>query len=210
MVIGKDFIWIHMRKTGGDSVRYMFDIISRMVFYADPFISWEKHDTIEEKLKKFKKRGFPIEFLGEKQKRILNLRRLPAWLLSNAHQRKMEAKTPLDIDILRQGILPGKKDFPEAYPDKILTHFMCNRIDYWLRTEYLAEDFIKIMSNFVIINEPEQNLIRKIKANVTYYNKNIQDWFSNHDLEVIYKNNPLWAEKEKELYGTLLFNSWSI
>ncbi len=211
MVIGKYFAWAHFGKTGGDSVHEMFRVISEHVIYSDKINMPEKHlnfNKNEERL------GYDIT---HSRKRIMNLRRLPSWILSFANHKYRSLSVPIIKESHLRGTVLferggddflGKSDIPdfrEVKIDKMLEDFMCSRIDYWLRTEYLADDFINVMSKFVPISSFQKRKIRKIKINVNQdYNKDILANFSINELDLIYKNCPFWASIEKKVYGNIL------
>ena len=45
MVIGNNFAWAHLPKTGGDATAKLFSIFSHAVTFADPIDSNDKHTT---------------------------------------------------------------------------------------------------------------------------------------------------------------------
>jgi len=205
MVIGERFVWAHFGKTGGDSVHEMFRVISRCILYADAVDMPEKHINFH---KNEERLGYDLTY---SRKRVMNIRRLPSWILSFVHHKYHFQAVP----ILKEALLNGKvffeneddgyAGFREVGIDHMLEEFMCGRIDYWLRTEYLAEDFIRVVSRFVPMTPSEKNQIRQIRMNVNPdYNKDIMASFSVDDLLMIYKNCPLWAGIEESTYGDIL------
>lgn len=211
MVIGKKFAWAHFGKTGGDSVHRMFQVISRHVLYADPIERPEKHLTFHVNERRL---GYD---LTHSRKRIMNIRRLPSWLLSFMnHKHKFHSVPILKESYLRGAVLFERNDpdalgngaapnFMEVKIDKMLEDFMCDRIDYWIRTEYLADDFIMVMGRFMPINASQKREIRKIRINVNQdYDRDIFRNFSTDELELIYRNCPLWTRIEREAFGGTL------
>lgn len=211
MVVGERFVWGHFGKTGGDSVHEMFGVISRHVIYKDAIHMPEKHVNFyknEERL------GYDLTHL---RKRIMNIRRLPSWMLSFANHKYRSNSVPIMKEALLTGTVLFEKDgddsaengvgvgYREVKVDVMLEEFMCDRIDYWLRTEYLAEDFIRVMSEFVLISAFEREKISRIRINVSLdYNKDIAVNFSPGELELIYRHCPIWAKIEKQTYGNIL------
>lgn len=211
MVIGERFVWSHFGKTGGDSVHEMFRVISRHTIYRDAIDMPEKHLNFyknEERL------GYD---LTRSRKRIMNMRRLPSWMLSFAHHKQRSHSIPVLKEVLLRGrvlfesdievspAMEGASDFREVRVDAILEEFMCGRIDRWLRTECLADDFITVMREFVPINASEEEEIRRIRINVSpNYNRDVFASFSPEELETIYRKCPSWAGIEKEVYGDVL------
>jgi hypothetical protein len=211
MVIGERFVWAHFGKTGGDSVHEMFGVISRHVIYRDAVYMPEKHLNFHANEKRL---GYDLTHF---RKRIMTLRRLPSWMLSFAHHKYRSHAIPIVKEVLVRGRVlfervgddvagkSGDIGFREIRVDQILEEFMCGRIDHWFRTEFLAEDFITVMGEFVPISDVEKGAIRRIRLNVSpEYNKDISANFSAAELKMIYANCPLWARIEKEIYGDLL------
>jgi hypothetical protein len=76
----------------------------------------------------------------------------------------------------------------------------------WLRTEHLAEDFIRVMSEFGPISDEQRDAIRKVRINVAPngYERDIWKVFTRDEVKQLYESCPLWASIEKEVYGSLL------
>ncbi len=75
MVIGKDFVWAHLAKAAGNSTLLMFLEINNLLIYSDPIDSHSKHLSFMDKENE-------LDISMEGKKRLLNIRRLPAWILS--------------------------------------------------------------------------------------------------------------------------------
>jgi hypothetical protein len=75
MVIGERFAWVHMPKTGGDATYQMFAAVPGLIRFSDPLDSNDKHASFWER---------ESEVAGKQL--VMNIRRLPAWTLSAAHQ----------------------------------------------------------------------------------------------------------------------------
>lgn len=212
MVIGQDFVWAHMGKTGGDSVHKMFEAISkRYIVFADDVRKPDKHFS-------FTKREADMGIdLTQSRKRILNIRRLPSWALSYGYHKQHRQGVPFDKQKLLEGIVAVRKrqvalpdgslgqETDYSTIDQILKNQMCERVDYWIRTEYLAQDFITVMSHFVTITWWQRLRIKWTHRNSnSKYDKDIMSHFSKEDLKKLYAACPLWAEIEKQCYGSLL------
>lgn len=215
MIIGNNFVWGHIPKTGGTSAEKIFDIIGEntKIIHIDRRKNVLKHDNFDIKQKRLKIN------LDQKRKRILNIRRLPIWVLSFANHKSWK------IPFTRQDVLNGRvnslypldnmkvKTLEEAWrstkvynPDEFLEHFMCGRVDHWIRTEYLAQDTINVMANYTKLSKNQKDRIKKVYLNKRSYNKNIKDWFqTKKEMKQIYDKNPLWSKVELEIYGNLLY-----
>jgi hypothetical protein len=103
-------------------------------------------------------------------------------------------------------ILRGKNPFNKISIDGYLTEVMCGQVDHWLRTEHLAEDFIRVMSEFGPISDEQRDAIRKVRINVAPngYERDIWKVFTRDEVKQLYESCPLWASIEKEVYGSLL------
>jgi len=213
MVIGERFVWAHFGKTGGDSVHEMFRVISRHTIYRDALDMPEKHLN-------FHRNEERLDYdLTRSRKRIMTIRRLPSWMLSFSHHKQRSHSIPVLKETLLKGRVlfetdgqtssekEGGSGFREVRVDAILEEFMCGRIDRWLRTECLADDFITVMRDFVPISAPEEDAIRRIRINVnTGYDKDISARFSAGELEMMYSNCPVWAAIEEAAYGDILID----
>ena len=206
MVIGERFVWAHIPKTGGDSTKSMFDVISKSILYADKAIDNTKHDSF------IKKQEYVNIDLSQK-KRIANIRRLPHYILSFSQHYHKHNNQPLLIKNIKQGKIYWLEPWSSTgfklknIDESIMKYYNVENIDLWIRIEHLAEDFIKILSDFEDINENQKIEIKAIRKNTNNdYNKNITNWFNKKDLEILYQLCPVWAEIEKKQYGSLLIN----
>ena len=96
MVIGDDFVWAHLPKTGGDATLAMFRVFPDLVQFADPDDSNDKHAQFESRAQEI--RGKVL---------AMNFRRLPAWVLSRAQH------------VARRGIYPDYEPQPMGTPDEL-------------------------------------------------------------------------------------------
>ena len=100
MIIAKEFIWLHIPKTGGTHARAMFATFPQIILdqqYGPHMTSWEpnyKHDTIASRLSK-------SELSTDGKQVIANIRRLPNFIISHCRH-------VIDILLLRHNILKKK------------------------------------------------------------------------------------------------------
>ena len=132
MVIGNDFVWLHMGKTGGNSTKLMFDILTGIT-YSDSIHDPAKHLNIN--------RVDIDQSLLQNRKIICNIRMLPAWIKSFKEQIIITRKKTLTLDELCNSA------------ESHIKSYTTTNIDHWLRTEHLTDDFIKIMSMYVEIKQ---------------------------------------------------------
>ena len=195
MVIGEGFAWGHLEKTGGDATVDLFLAVPELVRFADPPSSAEKHTL------------FPSRAADIRGKVLaLNIRRLPAWLLSRA------------LHEARYGVYPDYEPLPMRSPqqmaessdgDQRLSDFTGNQelaIDRWLRTEFLADDFLAFISEFTEVPEAKQREIRELasvrRGTPLLYDHRVDQWFTPEQIRTMYEHNPVWAAVERQLYGS--------
>jgi hypothetical protein len=194
MVIGERFAWGHLPKTGGEATRSMFDLFPGLILFADPRGTAEVHMTFRERT-------------GEIEGKVLamNIRRLPAWILSREQHKARWGLAPDRV--------PTPMDSPEemaasSFPDDRLETFLEHgafRIDRWLRMERLADDFLAFISEFTDVPPDVRARVLEIgQVNAGEYDHQLRSWFTDEQVERLYSNNPTWAAVEREVYGDVL------
>src|SRR5262245_49973539 len=98
MVIGERFAWGHLPKTGGEATRAMFSHVPELVLFSDPPETLEQHTTFAERRDQV-----------EGKMLALNIRRLPAWILSREQHRA------------RWGVHPENRPMPMPSPAEMAT-----------------------------------------------------------------------------------------
>jgi len=194
VVIGERFAWGHLGRTGGDATLDLFMALPDLIRFADPVDSAAKHAP-------FTKRA--AETRGKVL--ALNIRRLPAWMLSNAHRRTRVGTYP---DFEPWQMLSPHQMAESKEADQTLLMFAHHgelKIDRWLRTEFLVDDFLAFVSEFTEISEAKRREIRALastrRGDSFSYDHDPAHWFSPGQLEAMYRNNPAWAEVERQVYG---------
>jgi hypothetical protein len=193
MVIGERFAGAHLPKTGGSATLELFLLFPELIVFADVEESNMKHTT-------FKEREHDVA--GKTL--LMNLRRLPFWVLSRAQH------------VARWGIHPEYEPIPMATPEELSeSDFPDNRlalytdngrfgIDRWMRMEHLAEDFVGFVSDLTDLTvERRTRALRLPPVNAHAYDHELGRWFTPEQVERMYERNPVWADLEKELYGVL-------
>jgi hypothetical protein len=193
MVIGKDFAWAHLPKTGGDATLSMFRVFIDLVEFADREDSNDKHANF---------RGRAQRIRGKLL--VMNIRRLPAWVLSRAQH------------VSRRGMYPDYEPIPMArandladssFPDsRLMLHTADGWFwpDHWLRVETLAADFLDFVSDLRDVSDSERKRVMALgPVNSAEYDHQLARWFTPEQVRRMYLNNPSWATLEQELYGDL-------
>lgn len=196
MVIGEEFAWAHLPKTGGDTTRELFQLFPGLVLSADPGDTNEKHLTFRSRRDRVAGKAL-----------AMNIRRLPAWALSRAQH------------VTREGLYPEYVPLPMAaaeeiaasdLPDIRLAHFTDHwriRIDAFLRLEHLRDDFLAFVRRFTDVSAEQERRVHEHPArDVADYDHALAQWFTPGQLASIYHRNPRWAALEEELYGDLLLD----
>jgi hypothetical protein len=194
MVIGATFAWGHLPKTGGDATAALFRLFPDLVQFEDPTDSDDKHALFRDR---------PKQIAGKRL--ILNFRRLPAWVLSRAHQ------------INRRGLAPEYRPMPmesphqlaeSSFPDYRLSTFTDDgrlEIDRWLRVETLADDFLAFISELREVTDAEREMVSgHAGVNELDYDHELSHWFTAEQIRRLYRNNPVWAGIERSLYAELV------
>ena len=195
MVVGEQFAWVHIPKTGGDSTHLLFREVGdgNLRFIDGP----EKHNS-------FQREG--IVGLD----RISNIRRLPSLLKSWAVHYSQHSKwNPGNDDrpFTREQLLQGLVWWLEPYTSEwklvkfdevVFDYYELDTIKHWIRTEYLLEDFSRVISGYMDVSK----LDNEIQSNEGTYIRRIQ--FSRRELKKIYRNCARWAEVERAVYGDLI------
>jgi hypothetical protein len=190
MIIGHDFAWGHLGKTGGDATSALFRLFPRLIMKADGTETQAKHATF---------RTRKAEVTGKRL--LLNLRRLDAWTVSYAQH------------MARRGLYPAYKPMPmlsahemanSTFADDALSRFLDSgrfNVDRWLRTEYLCWDFLAFVTEITEVTPHERDQVLSIvKINAADYDHDIGKWFTAEQRDQLYSNNPVWARIEREVY----------
>lgn len=203
MVVGKNFIWLHVPKCGGHAVeralwaatRWRRDIKFDQRF---PFhTGW--HDSIRERLQ-----ADPTLELGGR-KIVASFRRLPSWILSRVHYEAARAPhRHATREMICQGLYFEQNGFVGS-ADSQIERYLADDVHRWIRQEHLAEDFEMAFGDLLPIKSSAISKARKIRNKTEIdYPKRIEFHFTASDLEQLYASNPHWARLEEQLYGELL------
>jgi hypothetical protein len=193
MVIGERFAWAHLPKTGGSATLELFKLFPDLIAFADLDPGNAKHATFKQREREVAGRML-----------VMNLRRLPFWVLSRAQH------------VARWGVHPDYQPIPMASPqelsesdfpdDRIALYTDGDRfrIDRWLRMERLGEDFLEFVSELTDVTpEQREGVLRQGMVNAHDYDHELNSWFTPEQIERMYECNPVWASFEERIYGDL-------
>jgi hypothetical protein len=178
-----------MGKTGGDTTLRLFQLFPDLIEYADTDGDQAKHARFSER---------PERVVGKT--RLMNIRRLPSWVLA------------FSVHKSQRGVFPeyerGPMDSPyqmahSREPDRQLASFLeGGAISYWIRREQLKDDFLRFISRYVDVSDDQRMAVQQLApVNTAVYDRDLEHWFTAAHLELMYENNPLWAEVEQQVYS---------
>lgn len=194
MVIGKTFAWAHMPKTAGDMTLRLFHMFPQLLVHADPRNTNDKHARFRDRNPEIKGKSL-----------LLNIRRLPSWMLSYAHHKARRGLypeyTPLSMDSPYQMAYSDMADRTlHAYTDGGRY-----TIDRWLRAERIVDDFLVFAESLIEIDVEQMKRIEGTEpVNTNSYDKELDHWFTPRLVEQMYARNPTWAAIEAQVYGNLV------
>ena len=193
MVIGERFAWAHLPKTGGSATLELFRVFPELIVFADFDPGNDKHATFKQREQDVAGRML-----------VMNLRRLPFWVLSRAQH------------VARWGVHPDYQPIPMAsaqelsesdFPDDRLGLYTDGErfpIDRWLRMEQLGEDFLEFVSELTPVTPEQRAAVLSLPpVNSHEYDHELATWFTPEEIERMYERNPVWAGIEERLYGEL-------
>jgi hypothetical protein len=193
VVIGDRFAWGHLEKTGGDATLQLFELVPDVVRFADPRESHDKHRLFAER---------EAEVHGKLL--ALNIRRLPAWILSKAQHAARHGTFP---DYEPWHMASPHEMAHSTDPDERLAAFTGAgrfRVERWIRAEFLAEDFLGFVGEFTDVPEDRRRAIlelAEVHGSATEgYDHDVAHWFSAEQIETMYERNPVWGALERRLY----------
>ncbi len=197
MIIGKDFAWGHLGKTAGDATYQLFQRV------APDLVEFAHQPTERAKHQPFADASMEVLM---KETLVLNIRRLPAWVLSNAQHR---ARSGTAADPAPQPLPPSSVLAESREADRGLGQFTANgriRIDRWLRVEHLREDFLDFVAERRSITDAEARIARRLETKPPgRYDHDLRKTFTDRQIRNLYLENPAWAQAELKAYGHLPF-----
>ncbi len=199
MIYTDEWLWLHFPKCGGVStaVSLMDAYREQEGLVADdltsPDVIW--HDSIAGRSERD-----PNFSLGDR-KVLCGIRRLPNWLLSVVHY---EISNNQNLRPTRE-MFEGA-DYFEASgrlqnAENLMKIYSRPRVDYWIRTEKLFDDLNSALHG-PEITPPSKGALNERRID---YIADPFFWFTRAQMFSLYDRCPTWAQREKEVYGALLF-----
>lgn len=197
MIIGPDFIWLHVPKCGGTSVEQCL----RQALSDRPDVHF---DTIDPSKKVIWHQNIPKrikhdpDFDPSGKRVIACIRRLPGWLLSRVH---FEATRPPNHLVPTREMLMRGEFFENSgfhhKADNLIRQYNNPEVDHWIRIEHLRDDLSAALG-FDIGEVP------RVNETSLRYVKNLDFWFTKDEIAALYEQNPVWASIERKVYGNTL------
>ncbi len=209
MVISDRLAWGHIPKTGGDITHaYFSQFQTQLKLEIDNLGLPNKHDY------------FAMRNIDDSRILLLNIRRLPSLILSVVHHKiNYDGANIIDFkkDILEKTNPDNSNIDYSTYADTTLlamTSFGDRKlkISKWLRCENILEDFTDFIVDWVDYSRQQiKEMLEPIHVkDFNSYDHEISKYWTSDEIKIIYKNNPLWASVEKEVYGDLLYESYPL
>src|SRR5262245_6502647 len=191
MVIGEEFAYGHIPKTGGDAVHAWLAQIDGLE--VDPLDQARKHQYFWERE-------------VQKPLYVLSIRRLPFWALSYLHELAYHPAAARHYGIPASDTVRPEHAFALT-PDEYLTQHQKGgrKIGVWLRMESLFEDTVRFVDEHVQPVTPE--LSRRLLSVPTKgqrgYDHDVNAFFTTEQITALYSRHPVWASIEMQVYGSL-------
>lgn len=202
MIVGDKFVWLHFPKCAGHAVDQALKSVLRgrsdVAFDVADRIGW--HDSLEER-----QRRDPGLLVADRTV-ICGFRRLPYWMLSRVHY---EASRPPYLSATRAMLCRGEffhQNGQIGKADDYALHYDA-RVERWIRTEHLAEDFERHFSDILgshLARAALRKVARVVNGTRLNYIRALDYHFTPDELAGLYAANPSWAARERQLYGGLL------
>jgi hypothetical protein len=202
MVVGPDWIWLHVPKCGGTSVTALL----RENYKDDPTVIFDKaphiHPLSGKRVHIHQNTVDRMEvdptFDPTGKRIVAHFRRLPEWIVSRIH---FEAARPPHLVAPRDMMVEGRffqNSGGVSWADRMIAKFALSGIDTWVPIERMHEGLE------AFLGRPLTPLTAVLNKNRIDYIRDTRFWFTKAELETLYHANPRWSEIERGVYGDLI------
>lgn len=198
LIITAKLQWHHLPKTAGTTTDLMFERSGLPLIWRDSQTSAAKHLPASEHPQ-------ASRLLSPERLNVVNLRRLPAWLISNLQHKQQVMGLELEAEPLHRGLF-----FRHRQQQWLPADWWLHRLGVtpqWelLRVESLQADFLALLTRAEPVEAGAVAAIRSAPVlNTNRYDKELSTWFTGPDLMAVYAANPLWRSLELQAYGSLV------
>lgn len=197
MIVGKNFAYGHLPKTGGDAAIVYFNALTECI--CDPPTDPRKHDSFWRRKE-----------VSEKEYLLLGIRELPYWTWSLMHElwyhQQYGHLLHLHKEIQESEIVDVDFALSRPWGDMFLLAISCGvRITHWIKAESLFEDILEFVRENV--NEVDLQKVHDISLLPTKERHDRSHPFTKEQVVRLYSMNPHWLEIEKRVY---LIKRWNI
>lgn len=204
MIIGENFLWLHLPKTGGTTMNGLFRDLEITGIHVDRDSERKKHDSIELREQSGCWRA------GDRQ-RFITIRRLDQWLLSDwKHKRRHYDLADLPWEPVRHGLFYSLRlGGVWVAADWWLQYFGVNEDVIALRLEALVDDFNQKLLPFLPNGTlPLQQL--ELRLNAAPGQQESDASFTLGDLQTIQAVNPRWNAWQERWYSKEELPGWQV
>jgi hypothetical protein len=192
MIIGRNFAYAHLPKTGGDSAAIYFSALTDCAF--DHHSHPRKHDSFF-----WRKDSVGKEYL------LVGIRALPTWTwswMNEISHRELHDFSGLgfSVEAVKRKILSVDFALSRPWGDMFLMSIICGvKVTHWIRSEYLFNDILAFVHNNVNeVNEEKAHEVSLLRTKVRHDRPHP---FIRDQVKKIYEMNPHWAEVEQRVYA---------
>jgi hypothetical protein len=179
-----------MPKTAGDATFCMLTAVPGLVTFADGLDSHDKHMPFF---------GRESEVAGKLL--VMNIRRLPNWVLSGAHHRATHGLYP---DYRPLPLQAAEELCVQTDPDDLLrwmTDHNRYRVARWVRAEALQDDVLSLLAELGVADEIAREAVGSVgRVNEGSYDRDVDAFFTGEQIATMYDRNPGWAAAERRAY----------
>jgi hypothetical protein len=194
VIITEHLQWFHLPKTAGTTTDELFLRSGVPLLWRDSQASAAKHLPASEHPE-------ASALLREDRRNVINIRRLPDWLLSNYQHKTQRMGLRLDFEPVRQGYFYRHRQQEWLPADWWLTRFAVDDDWQFLRVEHLKPDFLRLVQTQEAVGLRGRLAISLTTArNRTRYARGAQSSFTPGDVASMRRTNPLWARFQARLY----------
>lgn len=191
MIISDRFIWLHLPKTGGTSTAKLFNTLSHTSVVVDDQSLDCKHESVQAR----------FAGLADCRPVFITLRRLPQWLLSDWHHKKLMMGLDIPFEPVKCGLFYSLRlGGVWVAADYWMRYFRIESCTDVIRLEHLQED---AQDKIFPLLPASAHSLKFPMHNVNHYSRRLGDYFNSSDLQRIYSHNPIWRQQDHMAYGGL-------